>query len=128
MECIYKRWFQRDKYDTPAYRCGYYLLSDHRIEQIKSLETGMQVLFNYRTSGGLYHGDLICMASGVIKEIKDQRVYIKTKAIKCIIDFDMYWLGQSFFLDKGKAEQVKESMEQQEYERLRIEKEGGTEH
>lgn len=126
MDCIYHEWFKRDKYEHPAYRCGYYLLSDHRIEQIKRLETGMPVLFNYTRAGGFYHGDLICTAPGVITEIKDQKVHIETKAVIGGVDFSLYWLGKSFFLDKDKAEREKENMEQQEYDKQRIEKEGGT--
>lgn len=128
MDCIYNPWFPEQKHSHPAYRCGYYLLPDYRIEQIKSLAPGTPVLFNYRTSGGgLYHGDIIRTSPGVIKDIVDQQVIIESKALIVKLQYSLYWLGKSFFLDKDKAEREREQLEQQEYEKQRIEAEGGTE-
>lgn len=127
MDCIYNPRFPEEKHSHPAYRCGYYLLSDYRIEQIKSLKPGTEVLFNHRTSGGLYHGDIIRTSPGVIKEIKDQQAIIESKALIVKLGYSLYWLGKTFFLDSNKAEREREKLEQQEYEKQRIEAEGGTE-
>lgn len=123
-ECRFERAIRRNMLDKPEQKCEFYIMPEYRIEQIRSLEPGMPLSFNYRTAGSNYSGDYINTGTGTLKEIHNGNVIIETKAVLCDMPFPLHGIGQAFFIDRHQADREREAIEQQEYDRKRIEKEG----
>lgn len=125
LECRYEKAIGGYRKHQPETKCEFYRMQEHRIEQIRSLKPGVQLLFNYRTAGSNYSGDYIHTGTGTLKEIYNGDVIIETKAVLCDMQFPLHGIGQAFFIDRYQADREREAMEQQEYNRKRVEKEGG---
>ncbi len=123
LECRYEKTIRGYRKYQPE-ECEFYRMPEYRIEQIRSLKPGMSLLFNYRTAGSNYSGDYIHTGTGTLKEIRNGDVIIETKAVLCDMQFPLRGIGQAFFIDRHQAEREREAMEQQEYDKRRIEKEG----